>query len=154
MAISIILSFDAGICINLGFELNWDKKEYSFYIDAFGKAEPSITIDFGIYYKFAEAPVRMSLNIGMTGVIVSGKAGIRLDLYLADDKFQIDIYSEFKPFEFSFYIMFRLDVEINLGFMNYCFSFQFYIFKKAFFGLTWDNHIKKKYKYNREKIKK
>ena len=155
LAIQTILSLDAGICIELGFNLNWDEKEYNFFIDTYGKLEPSLSIDFGIYYKFKEAPIRISLNFGLKGIIISARAGMKLSLYMGEDKFQIDYYTILKPFEFSFYILLRFDIEIKITKrIKFSFSFQFYIFNKIFFGRKYDNRKIMKYKYNRKLISK
>ena len=155
LEILTILSLDAGICIELGFNLNWEEKKYTFFIDTYGKLEPSLSIDFGIYYKFKKAPIRISLNFGLKGIIISARAGMKLSLYMGKDKFQIDYYVIFKPIELSFYILFRFVIEIEITEkFKFSFSFEFYIFNKIFFTRKFVIRKIMKYKYNRKLISK
>ena len=153
---SFIVSVEAGICYELGFDLDWDKNEYCFYIDINGKIVPSLTLDFGVYFPSPFDPIRISLNLGIHGVLTSITAGIKLSLFMGDkdEKFEIDYYYLYKAYEFSFYVSFRFEVEIKLGIFKINFSFQFYIYQALLCGLKYEKHLKRYYKYsNTEEMK-
>ena len=97
-------------CLELDFDLNWDEKKYCFYIDINGKIVPSLTLDFGVYFPSPFDPIRISLNLGIHGVLTSITAGIKLNLFMGDKdhKFEMDYYYLYKAYEFYFYILFRL----------------------------------------------
>ena len=152
LVIIIEVSVDVSICIDLGVNIDFKKSEYSFYIDAYGKFEPALKFDIGIYYKDYRAPVYMSLNVGLKGVISSVRAGIKLDLYLTEEKFETDIYFIYKPFEFTFYIKMGIYIEIKLSFFKLSFAFEFYIYQTDFFSLKYEIHRLRGYKYNCEKL--
>jgi hypothetical protein len=94
----------------------------------------------------------MSLNVGLKGVIRSVRAGIKLKLYLTEEKFETDIYFIYKPFEFTFYIKMGIYIQINLSFFTFKFAFEFYIYKTDFFSLKYEIHRLRGYKYNCEKL--
>ena len=147
--IAIIPSVKISVCINGGFDLNWKKGNYSFFIDVKGKAEASLTLDLGLYLPSSHSPLSISVNLGIQGIIGSGEAGIKLSLYLNSNAFTVDTYFTLKAFVFSFYVMFK--ITINIKFFK--FSYSFYIFNKEFASLVnYEYHIKRGYKYNREEI--
>ena len=150
---SFIVSVEASICLELGFDLNWDKKEYCFYIDINGKIVPSLTLDFGVYFPSPFDPLRCSLNLGIHGILTSITAGVKLSLFMGNknQNFEIDHYYIYKAYEFSFYVLFRIEAEINLGIFKFKFSFQFYIYQALLGGLKYEKHVKRTYKYSNAK---
>ena len=147
--IAIIPSVKISVCFNGGFDLNWKKGNYSFFIDVKGKAEASLTLDLGLYLPSSYSPFSISVNVGIHGIIGSGEAGIKLSLYLNSNAFTVDTYFTLKAFVFSFYVMFKITIKISF----FKFSYSFYIFNKEFASLVnYEYHIKRGYKYNREEI--
>ena len=102
-----------------------DKDKNSFDIDISGSASVGVTLDFGVYFPSLTSPIRLSFNVGLMGILGSGKVGVELTLYFKD-KFGIDLYFEFKAFELSFYVMFTLTFRIRYPPVNINFSF-FYL---------------------------
>lgn len=151
--ISIGISIDASICISFGFDLNIDISKYYLYIDTYGKFGTSLALDSGLCFKSKISTIRMCLTVGLEGKINSIQAGIKLYLYLTEDKFEVDIYFIYKPFEFTFYIMMKIDVEIFFSFFSYRISFQFYIYNKVLFGLKYEIHRLRGYQYNCKKLR-
>ena len=121
-------SLDIGACIYIGYEYNWANNESYFFIEAYGKAQISTTLDLGLYVPSNRTIVSISINIGLHGIIVSGRVGCKLKLYLKDE-FKVDAYLQLKAFEFSFYVMLKFTISIK-NIINI--SFQLYIFDKVF----------------------
>ena len=150
-AISIIPSVKSEICIGIGpvfYTHKKDRTKNSFDIDISGGASIGVAVDFGIYFPSLNSPVRLSFNIGLMGVLGSGKVGVKLSLSLySRRKFSIDLYFEFKAFELSFYIMLNLSFQIKCPPVNINFSFSFYIYQKLLGGLKYEYHNVREYKY-------
>ena len=82
-AISIIPSVKSEICIGIGpvfYTHKKDRTKNSFDIDISGGASIGVAVDFGIYFPSLNSPVRLSFNIGLMGVLGSGKVGVKLSL--------------------------------------------------------------------------
>ena len=143
--IAITPSLDIGACINIGGDYNWGNKEGYFFIEAYGKAEVSLTLDLGLYVPSNRTMFSVSINIGLHGIIVSGIVGCKLKLYLKDE-FVVDSYFQIKAFEFSFYIMLKFTISIE-NIIN--FSFQIYLFDKVFAcAIKYEFHYERSYKYS------
>ena len=127
---------EVGICFELGFDLNWDKREYSFYIDVYGKAEVSVYLEVGAYVPSVYSPIQTSLSLGLKGVLGSGKAGIKLDLFFNKSRYATTLYAEFNALMLSFYILFRFVADFEVCEIN----FEFYIINKLLFGLKFEVH--------------
>ena len=151
-AISIIPAVKSEICVGLGpyFDIK-NKSENSFDIDISGGASVSITLDFGVYFPSLKSPVRLSFNVGLVGILGSGKVGVKLSLYYKS-KFKIDLYYEFKAFELSFYVKFTLTFQIKIMGKDISFSFSFYIFNKVLGGLKNERHNERIYNYSKSKL--
>ena len=48
----------------------------------------------------------------MNGILISGRAGLKINLYLVAEKYETDLYFIFKTFNFEFYV--RYGIKINL----------------------------------------
>ena len=141
--IALTPSIDLGACIDIGFDYNWGNNEGYFFIEAYGKAQVSLTLDLGLYVPSNRTIISISINIGLHGIIISGRAGCKLKLYL--DKFKIDSYFQIKAFEFSFYIMLKFTISIK-KIINI--SFQIYLFDKVFASASkYEFHYEVSYKY-------
>ena len=127
---------EAGICIDLGFEISWNEKDYSFYIDVYGMGEISISFEIGAYVQSTKSPIQLSLSLGIKGVMGSGRAGIKLSLFIGQDRYDTKVYLELEASRFSFYILLKFSIDIKI----YSFSFEFYIFNKAFAGLKFETY--------------
>ena len=151
-AISIIPTVKSEICVGLGPNFDFkDSSKNSFDVDISGGASVGVTLDFGVYYPSLKSPVRLSLNVGLVGILGSGKAGVKLSFYYKS-KFKIDLYYEFKAFELSFYVMFTLTFEIKIMGKEISFSFSFYIFNKPLGGFKNERHNEKIYTYSKSKL--
>ena len=151
-AISIIPSVNSEICAGLGPKTNSEKEEEnSFDIEISGSTSVSVTVDFGVYFPSYNSPIRLSLNIGLVGILGSAEVGVVLSLNFKDT-FSIDLYYEFKAFEFSFYVMFQYTFALKFGTFEINFSFGFDIFRKLFGGFKYAHHNKREYKYKKSKM--
>ena len=155
-AISIIPSVTSEICFGFGPNLHINKSiENSFDIDVSGGVSVGVTLDFGIYFPSIHSPIRLSFNIGLVGLLGSGKAGFKFSLFYNDDeKYSIDLYTEFKAIELSFYVMFMLSFSLNLGIVKIDFSFSFYIYQKTFGGFKYEYHSIRNYEKKSDFIEK
>ena len=154
---SIIPSLNIGACLTIGFDINWNKKEYTFYIDISGKAEVSVTFELGLYVPSHKSMVSISVNIGLHGIIGSGAVGVKLSLYLNQDKFIVDTYFKIKAFEFSFYILFKISINLGSKFLKIFklgnISYEFMIYSHTFLTLIdYEYHIIRGYTYSRKEL--
>ena len=139
-------SINIGACINIGFDYNWQNKEYYFFIEAYGKAEISLTADLGLYVPSNRTMFSVSINIGIHGIIGAGRVGCKLKLYfISKNEFILDTYYQIKAFEFSFYIMLKFTFSIP-KIINV--SFQIYLFDKLFaLAIKYEVHSERTYEY-------
>jgi len=149
LAFAIIPNIDIGICIDLGTEINWKDKEYGFYLDIYGLAEVGVSLEIGAYVPKMTSPIKISISLGLKGVLGAGKVGMKLTFFIGDNKYAIKLYMEFEAFRFSFYILFKFEID---KFIN--FSFEFYIYNKSFSFLVLIISTTLTKKFNSNKIKK
>ena len=90
----------------------------------------SINTEISMESKWFKDINGISIEVGLKGVLASGKIGVKLSF---DKKFvpTIDSYYELQDFVFSFYI--RISIEVRLT--VFTFAFHFYIYNKNIF---WD----------------
>ena len=136
LAFVIEPEIEAGICIELGFDLNLNEKEYSFYIDAYGKAEASVSVEVGVYVPSSLSSIKVGLSLGLKGVLGSGRAGIKLSLFFNRNRYDTTVYFEANAFMLSFYIRFKFSIDYKI----YSFTYEFYIIDKILFGLKFETH--------------
>ena len=152
LAFSIIPSIKSEICVGVGPELDLTKiKESSFNIEISGETSVGVTVDVGVYTPSLNSPVRLSFNVGLIGILGSGKVGFKLYLYFKD-RYKIDLYYEFKAFELSWYVMMQLTFQIKVAKFEISFSFAFYIIQKVFCGLKYEQHNEFTYEYGKSQI--
>ena len=159
LVLAIIPSLKIELCFNTGFIINWNASEYLFFIDICGKAEVGLTLDLGIYIPGPKSIVSISINIGLHGVIGSGAVGVKLFLYLNKDKFIVDTYFQIVAFQFTFYILFRLTINLDKAFFKIFklekITYEFIIYSYKFASLIdYEYHIQRGYAYNRSDIPK
>ena len=142
-------NIDLGVCLDFGTEINWKDKEYSFYFDLYAMAEVSISLEVGAYVPSLYSPIQISLSLGLKGVIGAGKVGLKISLYIGENKYAFKIYFELEAFSFSFYILIKFEIQLKI----ISFSFEFYIFNKKLFGLFFGTHTTSIHKYKGNKIK-
>jgi hypothetical protein len=134
-----------------------EKKEYSFFIDICGQAEVSITLDLGLYIHSQKSIVSISINIGLHGILGSGAVGVKLILYLNKDRFIIDTYFQLTALQFTFYIMFRITINIDEKLLKIFkvkkLTYDFIIYSYKFASLiSYEYHIQRGYQYNSKEI--
>jgi hypothetical protein len=56
------------------------------------RAEIGINVEVGIYVPKSSAPVQMSIACGINGILATGKAGFRLNIYIIIEKYETDLY--------------------------------------------------------------
>ena len=155
--IAIIPSVNINVCFNSGLIINWKKKEYSFFIDICGQAEVSITLDLGLYIPSQKTIVSISINIGLHGILGSGAVGVKLMLYLNKDRFIVDTYFQLTALQFTFYIMFRITINLDEKLLKIfkvkklSYDFIIYSYKLASL-ISYEYHIQRGYKYNAKEI--
>ena len=150
LVVSIIPKIESEICLGFGPNIDIENVSKStFDIDISGGASVSVTINLGLVVPSAESPIRFSFNVGLVGVLGSGKAGVKLSLYYKD-QFSIDCYYEFKAFELSFYVMLTLTIELKI--IKLKFEFSFYIIQKTLGGFKHEYHKIYFYKYKHTKF--
>ena len=112
-------------------------------------AEASVSLEVGVYVPSLYDPIQVSISLGIKGVLGSGRAGIRLSLFIGQERYDTKIYFELEAFRYSFYILFKFIIDLKIT----NFSFEFYIFNKAFAGLKLEFHTITVRKYNSKRIK-
>ena len=129
LQIRIVPGFGLNLNLKLGFMLNFNKKEYNFYLDVSVDAEVSVSLEVGCYIPpIPSFPLglEVSLSVGIKGILGSGTIGLKLSIFINKPIYEIELYYKFKACIFSFYILFK--IKINYGILN--FSFKFYIWNK------------------------
>ena len=150
-------NLDLKICINLGSDnfREEDKKNMShFFLGAEGGASLGLNLEFGFYCPSAKSPVQMSFTLGIKGILVSGKIGMKLQFFYFGedvDNYLLDLYYKLQAFDFEFYIKLTISIEIDI--INFSYSFSYYIYKYDF-NVTYSKsyHLKRYYqkKTNKE----
>ena len=149
LAFVIKPNVDVGMCLDFGTEIDWKKDEYSFYLDLYGMAEVSIALEIGAYVPSLHNPIQISLSLGFKGVLGAGKAGMKLSLYIGENKYAFKLYFELEAFTLIFYILIKFEIQLKI----ISFSFEFYIFNKKLFGLIFETHRTIIHKYIGSTIK-
>ena len=144
-------NLDLKICINLGsvnFRKEEEKDESHFFLGAEGGASIGLNLEFGFYCPSARSPVQISFTLGIKGILASGKIGMKLQFFYFGknaENYLLDLYYEFKVFEFVFYIKLALSIEIDI--INFSYSLSYYIYKHDF-NVTYsiEYHLNRYYK--------
>ena len=129
------------LTFEVGANVDGLKNEYNTFLDVSGSSEVSSIFEITCQIPPFSAGVQISLSVGINGILGSGKIGMKLYLYINEPKIEIDIYTDFNAHKFSFYILFK--VKVNLGFIK--FSFSFYLMKVTLLGYEYSTKIKKVY---------
>ena len=111
MRIVPVLKF--GLTFTMGAELDILEKEFSIYFDISAKAIVSINLEVGIYIPPFPCPVETSLTVGIQGILGSGQIGMKISLFIIEPKIVIFLYMEFNAMQFTFYILFKVKIEVG-----------------------------------------
>ena len=151
LQIRLVPEFGLNLNFKIGFMLNFNKKEYTFYFDVSVDAEVSVSLEVGCYIPpIPSFPLglEVSLSVGIKGILGSGTIGAKLSIFINKPIYEIELYYEFKACIFSFYVLFK--VKITIVIIN--FSFKFYLLnkilnsKEELENLKTGNNIKKQFK--------
>ena len=148
LQLRIIPQLNINIRIEMGFELDLLKNDFSVYFEPSGSAEVGVNLEIGFYLPPVSSCLEISLTVGIKGTLGSGRVGVKLSLSLTEAKFIIEAFYEFNALSFSFYVLFR--IKINLGIIKFSFSF-YLIYKELFGGFT--TKKKEKIEVSLKKIK-
>ena len=150
LQVRIVPNFSCGLVFKFGVLIQPGKEDaFSVYFDISGNAEVSISYEIGIYIPPTPCPVETSLSVGIKGLFASATVGMKLSLFINEDsKIEIELYSEFKTSEFTFYILFK--IQFRLGFLDY--TLKFYLMNQSIGGIGYAK--KKIYKYEKKKFSK
>ena len=133
-----------GLYFEMGKELKLLKNEYSVFLDIYGSAEVSLSLELGVYIPPYPVGTEISLSIGIKGLLGSGKVGMKLSINIQKPLIiKVKLEIELKLMQFTFFILFK--VKVDLKFIK--FSFQFYLMNEQFFdGIGFKKSLKKEYK--------
>ena len=108
--------------------------------DIYVKAELGVKLDVGIHIPDHQAPVKIYFCVGMNGILASGIAGFKINLYLVAEKYETDLYYILKFFTFEFYV--KCGIKINL--YHFKRHYEHYLYKYIY-NLTkpYEKHKKK-----------
>ena len=149
LQVRILPNFSCGLTFKFGILMQPMKGDdaFSVYFDISGNAEVSISYEIGIYIPPTPCPVEMSLSVGIKGLFASATVGMKLSLFIKEDsRIEIELYMEFKAFEFTFYILFK--IQFKLGFLDY--TLKFYLINEVIGGIGYAK--KRIYKYEKKKF--
>ena len=112
LAFSINPTVKLEICAGGGPNFYLDEPEKNtFDLEISEEAAIGATLDVGLFVPAANSPAKISINAGLSGVLVSGKVGIKL-FFFYEKKFIFDAYYEYKAFELSLYIIAKISIKI------------------------------------------
>jgi len=97
------------------------------------RAEIGINVEVGIYIPKSSAPVQMSIACGINGILATGKAGFRLNIYIIIEKYETDLYIILNAFTFQFYV--RLTIRIKVYRFKYSYSMYLMDYKYSLYSL-------------------
>ena len=97
------------------------------------RAEIGINVEVGIYVPKSSAPVQMSIACGINGILATGKAGFRLNIYIIIEKYETDLYIILNAFTFQFYV--RLTISIKVYRLKYSYSMYLMDYKYSLYTL-------------------
>ena len=105
-------------------------------LDMHIRGEVGINLEVGIYIPKGKAHLQISVSCGINGILVSGKAGIKISFYLIEEKYETDLYFSLNAFSFTFYVKFK--ISINVWQLKY--SYEFYLINFVYKGLNDERH--------------
>ena len=112
------------------------KEKIGLSLDMHVRGEVGINLDVGIYIPKGKAPLQMSISCGINGILVSGRAGIKISFYLIDEKYETDLYFSLNAFSFIFYVKFEISIKV----WRIKYNYEFYLINFVYKGLTYEKH--------------
>ena len=132
------ISFELGFKIGAEIMLTKKDQDLSVFFDVSASAEVSINLEIGVYIPQFPTAIEISLAVGLRGILGSGLVGMKIELFLTNPRIKVNLYMEFKALEFTFFILFRVKVDIVIT----KFDFQFYIMNERLFdGFGYSNSM-------------
>ena len=125
LQIRIIPSVDLNACFQIGFQFNFERNQYLFYIDTSLQSQVSISLELGLYFPPFSPGFLISFSIGLNGILGSGTIGMKLSISLGKKSNKLEIYYEFKAFQLYAYILFKLEFELGIKI-----SIKFYLYNE------------------------
>ena len=102
------------------------KDKIALISDLYAQGEIIVGVDVGIYIpKGKGTGVSISVSAGLNGVLASGRVGLKLSLYLLEERYETDLYFIFNAFSFEFYVKFSIRIEV----WRFKKTFTFYIIR-------------------------
>ena len=105
-------------------------------LDMHIRGQVGINLDVGIYVPKGQSPVQMSVSCGINGILVSGRAGIKISFYLVEEIYETDLYYMLSAFSFSFYVKFNIRFKVWRLNKNY----EFYLINYIYTGIQFEKH--------------
>ena len=134
----IIIDLYAGIGLEF-FPYDFRENKFCLHVHAYAKAISSVKFEVGIYYPGSTPSMEIALVVGINGVLVSGQVGMDLKIYLNLD-LKTDLYYKYAAIQLSFYVLFKIKIEIELFKSRITFRFDFYIVNELLFGIYKEKH--------------
>ena len=108
-------------------------------IHSYVNAVVRVNFEIGIYFPGSSGCFEMSLGVGINGILGSGKVGMNLKLYLNLD-IKTDLYFKFPSFQLSFYVLFKIKIQIKILKKSITFKFDTYIVREVLKALSKEIH--------------
>ena len=109
---------------HLDFEPDF-KDKIALMAEIYVQGEISVGLDVGIYIPEGKSAVTISVSAGLNGVLASGKVGLKINLYLLEERYETDLYFIFNAFSFEFYVKFSISIKV----WKFEYTFEFYIIR-------------------------
>ena len=117
------LSFELGCEIGAEIMLTKKDQDLSVFFALSASAEVSVSLEIGVYIPQFPTVIEISIAVGLKGILGSGSAGMKIELFLFNPRIKVNLYMELKALDFTFFILLR--VKVKLLFTK--FDFQYYI---------------------------
>ena len=105
-------------------------------LDMHIRGQVGINLDVGIYVPKGQAPVQMSVSCGINGILVSGRAGIKISFYLVEEIYETDLYYMLSAFSFNFYVKFNIIFKV----WRIKYNFEFYLINYIYTAIHYEKH--------------
>ena len=126
LQLRIIPKINIGLYYEMGFKIDLLQNDYNVFFDVSGNAEVSVSLEVGCYLPSPSSIFEISLSVGLKGTLGAGTIGMKISIFIIEQKYEIEFYYQYKAFSLSFYVMFK--IKINLGIIKR--SFSFYLMNK------------------------
>ena len=110
-------------------------------LDLYVRGEIGIDVSFGLDIPEGESPFKLTAVVGIKGILASGRVGIKLNLYLIAEQYEIDLYIKLNALSFQFYVLFSISIKV----WKFKFGFEYYIVNFIFTAFSFEKHKTKLY---------